>query len=422
MPDFVHLHNHTDYSFQDGVTKVSNLVKRAKALGMPALALTDHGYLHGALDFYQECTAANIKPIIGVEAYVCPGSIREKSGDNDQFYHLTLIARNKVGYKNLVKMMTIGATDGFYYKPRIDKTLLEEYKEGIICLSGCLEGEIHTHLYDNPRKERLTNIEKAKEKIDEYKSIFGEYFFMEFMDHGVPAQRTQMVNSMRLCKELNLQVVATNDAHYANPEDWDIRDIVLADRTGSCLHDPERVLKDNEHQYYLKTQQQMHDIWGKYGTKFTSNTMKIAEMVEMYDPGLKDGYRLPKYSNKDSKEDFQNQVKNGFLKRYPGKLKGTAEYDRLIHEVKVIEQLGFRDYFMILQDMINHAESKGIPIGPGRGSAAGSMVSYCLGITTLCPIENNLLFERFLSAGRSASRFELDFEEFPYKKFINDMK
>jgi len=402
MQEFVHLHVHTDYSFQDGVTKVSNLVKRAASFNMPALALTDHGYLHGAIDFYQECSAAGIKPIIGVEAYVCPGSIRDKTEENDQFYHVTLIARNKTGYKNLVKMMTIAATDGFYYKPRIDKTLMEEYKEGLICLSGCMEGEIHTHLYDNPKKERTIDLGKAKDKIDEYRSIFGEFFFMEFMDHGIQSQRVQMLNSMRICKEMGLQVVATNDAHYATPEEWDMRDIVLADRTGSCLHDPNRTLKDNEHQYYLKSPAEMDAIWSKYGSKFIGNTLKIAEMVEVYDPGLKDGYRLPRYSNKDSKEEFKKLVVDGFKRRYPGRGKGTTEYERLVHEVKVIEQLGFRDYFLILQDMINHAESKGIPIGPGRGSAAGSMISYCLGITTLCPIENNLLFERFLNAGRKS--------------------
>lgn len=402
MKDFVHLHVHSDYSFQDGVTKVSDLIAKAKQSNQSALALTDHGYLHGVIDFYQEANAAGIKPIIGVEAYLVQSNAYEKDWSQGDHNHITILAKNKQGYHNLLKLITIASTDCFHYKPTIDKALLKQYAEGLICLSGCLQGEINTHLYDSESKGYKVNIETARAKILEYQDIFKDDFYIELMYHGIKAQKQQVENCFKLINDMNLKAVITNDAHYANKKDGVLRDVVMADKTGHCLHDPARTLRDTENEFYLKTREELEIIWsGK--EQYLDTTLEINDKIERFDPGLNDAYRLPKLKlSIDCTQYFKDKAIDGFKKLYPNKDNQSPEYQRLVHECKVIQQLGFIDYFLILNDLVEYAEKNSIPIGPGRGSAAGSIVSYCLNITCLDPIKYGLLFERFLNSGRKS--------------------
>lgn len=400
MKDFVHCHVHSDYSLQDGITKVEELIAKAANLKMPAIALTDHGYLHGAIDFYKEAKKANIKPIIGVEAYLTAGNAFDKNTTPENLFHLTLLCKNKEGYKNLLKLMTIAATDCFYYKPVIDKNLLREYSAGLICLSGCMEGESNVNLYTGSKRNNVPDLDKAKDIIDQYRDIFKNDFYMELMYHGVPAQKELVHNSIKIINELGLQAVVTNDAHYANKNQGKLRDIVLADRTHQCINDPARKLKDVENEFYLKTRQELELIWANH-LKYLDSSLEINEKISDYDPGLMDGFRLPKIGT-DSSKIFIEKLVKGFKEKYPDKKKDSEEYFRLEHETKVIQQLGFTDYFLILEDLVRYADKNNIPVGPGRGSAAGSIISYCLDITSLDPIKYDLLFERFLNAGRKS--------------------
>ena len=408
--DFVHLHNHSTYSFGDGISQIKHMVTRAREMGMHSLALTDHGYGHGLIDFYRECKSQGIKPILGCEIYLCKDgvSIDDRTEANRNADHLILLARNQTGYFNLLKILSTAATDGMYYKPKADYALLEKYSEGIICLSACLAGPVTINLYDNPNGKASLNLTQAEKVIERLRSIFGKYFFLEIQFHGMKVGAGQSLdlqsqvikNAVPLAKKMNVPLIGTNDAHYVEPKQWTHRNIIIANGTNTNIYDPHAYL-DREGQYYLKTIDQMWEVFGNYDPSVLTNTALVASQVEEYDPGLTIGNRLPSFGS-NTEEMFKKEVLAGFKARYPGIGKGSPEWKRLSHEVKIIETLGFRDYFLIVQDFIRDAENKGIPVGPGRGSAAGSIVAYCLDITSLCPIKYDLLFERFLNPDRMA--------------------
>jgi DNA polymerase-3 subunit alpha len=378
-------------------------VSRVKELGMNSIALTDHGYLSGSVQFYQECKNQGIKPIIGVETYLTPHSINLKDVEHKESYHLILLAKSLVGYRNLMKMMTVAATDGFYRFPRIDKELLAEYSEGLLCSTACLNSEVNSRLYNSKDGYNQVDVAAAAGKLGDYIDIFGkENVFVEIMYHGLDSQKQVAKHALKLASDQGVRVVATNDVHYIGPEDRHLRDIMMADRCNMRVDDPERKLRDNEGEYYIKSPDQMWSMWGEVDSSLLTNTLAIADMVEEYDPGVEAGHRLPKFSEESSWDIFARKVADGFSQKYSGADKGSTEYARLNHEIATIEQLGFRDYFLILADIIEYASTQGIPVGPGRGSAAGSIVAYCLDITTVCPIKYDLLFERFLNPERLA--------------------
>lgn len=405
MREFVHLHNHSQYSFGDAVSQIPLMVKRAKELGMKSLALTDHGYGHGLLQFYKECKTNDIKPILGVEAYFTTSSIHEKTPENKVSFHLILLAQNQVGYKNLIKLLSIAATQGFYYKPRLDFDALLKHNEGLICTSSCVQGPVSYYLYDSSK--RLSSHSVAEQNLLRLKSIFGDRFFFEIQYHGIAPeegfekdmQSQVIVNGINLANKHNIPVLITNDCHYVNESQWDLRNIVICNEMGTKFNDSDRKMKDREGQYYLKTVDQMFSLFKGYDESYLLNSVKIADMIEEYDPGLLFGHRLPKFSE-NSNVIFLELLKKGFKKKYPDLDKNSLEFKRLQYEMNVISQQGFIDYFLIVRDFIEHATLNKIPIGPGRGSAAGSIVSYLLDITTICPIKNNLIFERFLNPSR----------------------
>ncbi len=391
--DFTHLHVHTEYSLLDGSAKIKELVARAKELGMKALAITDHGVMYGAIDFYKAAKAAGIKPIIGCEVYVAPGSRfdRENVKGEERYYHLVLLAKNNQGYKNLSKIVSKGFTEGYYYKPRVDMEVLSEYSEGIIALSACLAGEVATNL-------RKNNYEQAKEAALKYLDIFGqENFYLEMQDHGIPEQRTVNTGIMRLSKETGIPMVATNDSHYIKAEDAEAHDVLLCIQTGKLVSDTDRMRYDGG-QYYLKSAEEMERLF-PYAKEALENTNKIADMcnvdivfgeqkVPRYD--VPEGYDAFSYLNKLCQE--------GLERRYNPVTPELQE--RLDYEINTIKNMGYVDYFLIVWDFIHFAKEHGIAVGPGRGSAAGSIVSYCLEITNIDPIKYSLLFERFLNPER----------------------
>ena len=391
--DFTHLHVHTEYSLLDGSAKIKELVNRAKELGMKSLAITDHGVMYGAIDFYKAAMAAGIKPIIGCEVYVAPGSRfdREITKGDDRYYHLVLLAKNNQGYKNLSKIVSKGFTEGYYYKPRVDIEVLSTYSEGIIALSACLAGEVAVNL-------RKDNYDRAREVALKYQDIFGEgNYYLEMQDHGIPEQRIVNTGIMRLSKETGIPMVVTNDSHYIAAEDAEAHDVLLCIQTGKLVSDQDRMRYDGG-QYYLKSPEEMSELF-KYAKEAVENTNKIADMcnVEI----VFGEQKVPEFAVPEGYDAYTYLSKlcyDGLSKRYSPVTKDLQ--DRLEYELNTIKNMGYVDYFLIVSDFIRYAKENGIAVGPGRGSAAGSIVSYCLEITNIDPIKFNLLFERFLNPER----------------------
>ena len=400
---FTHLHVHTEYSLLDGSCKIKELAARAKELGMDSMAVTDHGVMYGVIDFYRAAKEVGIKPIIGCEVYVAPGSRfdRETSNGEDRYYHLVLLAENDTGYHNLMKIVSRGFVDGFYYKPRVDYEVLETYHEGVIALSACLAGEVQRYLARGMYEE-------ACRSARHYEDIFGKgNFFLELQDHGIPTQKTVNQGLMRMSRELSMDLVATNDIHYILAEDAAAHDILLCIQTGKKVSDENRMRYEGG-QYYVKSEEEMRALF-PYAQEAIDNTHKIAERCNVeIEFGVT---KLPKYEvpeGYDSWSYMNKLCQDGMAKRYPND-DGTLQ-ERLSYELGVIHNMGYVDYFLIVWDFIHFARSHDIMVGPGRGSAAGSIVSYCLEITNIDPVRYDLLFERFLNPERvSMPDIDIDF-------------
>ncbi len=389
---FTHLHTHTEYSLLDGSCKIKEVVARAKELGMDSLAITDHGVMYGVIDFYRACEAAGIHPVIGCEIYVAPGSRfdRETTGE-DRYFHLVLLAKDNEGYKNLMKIVSTGFIEGFYYKPRVDMETLEKYHEGIIALSACLAGEVAVNL-------KRGFYEEAKAAALRMQAVFGEEnYYLELQDHGYPEQQTVNQGLLRMHKETGMPLVCTNDIHYVYPQDAQAHDILLCIQTGKHVNDEDR-MRYTGGQFYMKSPEEMAELF-PYAAEALENTWKIAQRCNVtFEFGK---YKLPKFdvpAGYTSYEYFVKLCEDGLKKRYG---EPSAELkERLAYEIDTIKTMGFVDYFLIVSDFINYAKSNGIAVGPGRGSAAGSIVSYSLGITDIDPMRFSLLFERFLNPER----------------------
>lgn len=390
---FAHLHVHTEYSLLDGSNKIKEYVNRVKELGMTAAAITDHGVMFGVIDFYKAAKAAGINPILGCEIYVAPNSRfdREASHGEDRYYHLVLLAENNQGYQNLMKIVSKGFVEGYYYKPRVDMEVLNTYHEGIIALSACLAGEV-------PRYLVRGMYEEAKEVALRYEKCFGKgNFFLELQDHGIPEQKTVNAQLLRMSQETGIELVATNDVHYTYAEDWEAHDILLCIQTGKKLSDENRMRYEGG-QYYVKSEEEMRELF-PYAQQALENTQKIADRCHVeIEFGVT---KLPHFDvpeGYDSWTYLNKLCHDGLIRRYPD---NYAELlPQLDYELSVIQKMGYVDYFLIVWDFINYAKTHGIPVGPGRGSAAGSLVSYTTGITNIDPIRYNLLFERFLNPER----------------------
>ncbi|MGB9856940.1 MAG: DNA polymerase III subunit alpha [Dictyoglomaceae bacterium] len=388
---FVHLHVHSEYSLLDGACRIPDLIQKVKDLGMPAVALTDHGVMYGVIDFYKIAKENGIKPIIGCEVYLTPNSRFEKKSQRNSLFHLILLAKNLEGYKNLIKLVTLSYLEGFYYKPRIDKELLKKYSKGLIGLTSCLAGEVPSYILQR-------NIEGARKAIKEYLEIFepGD-FYLELQDNGLPEQKIVNSTLISLAKEFEVPLVATNDVHYLNKEDAELHDILLCIQTGSKLQDKNR-LRFGSDEFYLRPQEEMERLFDNVPSAL-ENTYKIAEKCDLELTlnniilptfEVPEGETLESYFEKLCWENAEKRFKNL-----------TPEIkERLNYEISVIKQMGFAGYFLIVSDFVNYAKSKGIPVGPGRGSAAGSLVAYVLGITNLEPTRWGLIFERFLNPER----------------------
>ncbi|MDD6043966.1 MAG: DNA polymerase III subunit alpha [Eubacteriaceae bacterium] len=399
---FTHLHVHTEYSLLDGAARIKDVVARAKELGMDSLAITDHGVMFGVIDFYRECKKQGIKPVIGCEVYTAARRMEDKDADKDKYQgHLVLLAKNNKGYKNLIKIVSQGFTKGYYYKPRIDKNVLREHSEGIIALSACLAGKVQNCLlnrdYEGARKEAMA--------LDE---IFGHgNFYLELQDQGLEEEAMINPELVRLSEELDIPMVATNDVHYVRQEDAEAHDVLLAIQTATNVYDENRMRFPND-QFYLKSEDEMKKIFA-YAPEAIENTHKIAmECNVEFEFGK---YHLPEFvppEGKTNKEYLRELCSKGLSERYSPvteELKSRLEY-----ELGVIETMGYAEYFLIVWDFINFAKEKGIAVGPGRGSAAGSLVAYCLRITDIDPIRYNLIFERFLNPERvSMPDIDIDF-------------
>ena len=409
---FTHLHVHTEYSLLDGSSKIKELVARAKELGMDSLAITDHGVMYGVIDFYRAAKDAGIKPIIGCEIYVSPGSRfeRETGHNEDRYYHLVLLAENDKGYHNLMKIVSKGFTEGYYYKPRVDYEVLEQYSEGIIALSACLAGEVQKYLARNMYDE-------ACKSALRYQKIFGKgNFFLELQDHGIDMQKKVNMDLLRMSRELGIELVTTNDIHYIYDTDYEAHDILLCIQTGKKVMDEDRMRYEGG-QYYLKSEEEMRALF-PYALQAIDNTAKIAARCNVE---IEFGVRkLPKYQVPkefwDSEEEegeaswhyLHHLCYEGLNRRYGSEKPELTE--RLDYELSVIRNMGFIDYFLIVWDFINYAKTNGIIVGPGRGSAAGSIVAYTLAITDIDPLKYDLLFERFLNPERvSMPDIDVDF-------------
>lgn len=403
MTEFTHLHIHTEYSLLDGACRIKPLIERVKELGMKSIAITDHGVMYGAVDFSLACKAAGINGIIGCEVYVAPRSRFQKvTGIDKQRYHLVLLAENQQGYQNLIKIVSDAWTEGFYTKPRVDHELLEKYHEGIICLSACLAGEI-------PQAILAGDYEKAKETAMWYKKVFGpDNYFLEIQDHNLPEQKSSNPYIVKLARELDIPLVATNDAHYITKEDARIQKILVCIATKHTI-DEDTGMGFSTDEFYVKSGDEMAALFPEYPDAI-ENTNKIAERCHVkFEFG---NTKLPIYEipgSPDHFEYFKDLCYKGMIKRY-GENYPPEYMDRLNYELGIIHQMGFIDYFLIVWDYINHAKSVGIPVGPGRGSGAGSIAAFTCGITDIDPMRYNLLFERFLNPERvSMPDFDIDF-------------
>lgn len=399
---FTHLHVHTEYSLLDGSAKIGELVDRAKELNMTSLAITDHGAMYGTVEFYKAAKAVGIKPIIGCEVYVAPGSrlVKDNSAGN-HYYHLVLLAENQKGYQNLIKLVSYAFIDGFYYKPRVDKELLRQYHEGIIATSACLAGEVSRDIL-------TVSYEKAKKVALEYEEIFGkDNFFLELQDHGMGEQQTVNSGLMRLHEETGIPMICSNDSHYIYKEDSEPHDILLCIQTAKTVQDEDRMRYEGN-QFYLKSSDEMYALF-PYAEEALANTEKIAERCQV-DFVFHD-LKLPQFDvpqGKTAKAYLRKLCYQGFEQKYKNPSEELKA--RLDYELTTIENMGYVDYFLIVWDFIKYSKDEGIIVGPGRGSAAGSMVSYCLSITTIDPIKYDLIFERFLNPERvSMPDIDVDF-------------
>ena len=398
--DFVHLHVHSEYSLLDGALRIKDIARRAKELGMKAVALTDHGVMYGVVDFYEAARAEGIKPIIGCEVYVAPRTRFDKTaGVDNALSHLVLLVKNETGYKNLIKIVSAGFVDGFYYKPRVDRELLSNHSEGLIALSACLAGEI-------PKKLLAGDFEGAKETADYYLDVFGEgNYYIEIQDHGIEEQKRINPLILRLSKETGIPLVATNDTHYLRREDAEIQDVLLCIQTGKSVGDADRMRFSGE-EFYFKSGEEMKALF-PYAPEAIENTSRIADKCSFdFEFG---NYKLPKYPiDTDGFEYLKSLCTEGTKNRY-GKVTDEIR-ERLSYELSVIRDMGFVDYFLIVWDYVNFAKTNGIMVGPGRGSAAGSIVAYALRITDIDPLKYNLIFERFLNPERvSMPDIDIDF-------------
>ena len=405
MPDFVHLHVHSEFSLLDGMCRIKDLPKRAKELGMKAIALTDHGVMYGAVNFYKECIKEGIKPIIGCEVYVAPRTRFDKeSGIDDNYAHLILLAKNKTGYQNLIKLVSMSFTDGYYYKPRIDLEILEEYSEGLICLSACLAGQINQAILQD-------NMEKAKEIALWHKRVFKDDYYLEIQNNGLPEQVMVNQRLIALSRELDIPLVATNDAHYLKQEDSYNHEILLCIQTAKKMTDEDR-MRFETNEFYIKTPEEMADYFSSV-PEAIENTVKIADKCNFdFEFGVT---KLPNYDVPSEfathEEYFRKLTWDGIKERYGENFNDTVK-QRTEYELGIIEKMGYVDYYLIVWDYIHYAKSIGIPVGPGRGSGAGSIVAYAIGITDIDPLKYNLLFERFLNPDRiSMPDFDVDFSD-----------
>ena len=399
---FVHLHVHTEYSLLDGACRIEKLVSKAKELGQTALAITDHGVMYGAVAFYKACQAEGIKPIIGCEAYVAPRNMSDKEhGIDNNYSHLILLCRNEQGYKNLCYLVSMAFTEGFYIKPRIDWAILHQHSEGLICLSGCLAGEI-------PQKIIHGDYEAAKAKALELRDLFGEdNFYLEIQDHNIPEERQAAQGIIQIHKETGIPLALTNDAHYIEKADAYYQDVLMCIQMGKTVDDPNRMRFESQ-ELYLKSEEEMRKLFPDW-QEAADNTVSIAERCN-YDFEF-GHYHLPRFKlpegESDSYEYLKKLCEQGFAERYPDK---PEVHKQLDYELSMINKMGFVDYFLIVSDFIGYAKRSGIPVGPGRGSAAGSVVSYCLHITEVDPIKYSLFFERFLNPERvSMPDIDVDF-------------
>lgn len=403
--NFVHLHCHTEYSLLDGAARIKELVRRAAELEMPAVAITDHGAMFGVVDFYKEALKVGVKPLIGCEVYVAPRSRLQKEPKLDDYQcHLLLLAENQTGYRNLMQIVSAGYIEGFYYKPRVDHELLAEYSSGLIALSGCLAGEIPTLLARGEDK-------KACNLAGRYREIFGpENFYLELQDHRLPEQATVNQGLCAIAREIGAGLVATNDVHYISRDDAAVHDVLLCIQTGKTVHDTDR-LKFETDEFYFKSASEMAALF-KECPEALQNTLEIAERCSVdfeFDRLYLPGYDLPE-GIEDAAAYLSQLCRKGLQKRYPEITKQLEQ--RLDYELEIISQMGYANYFLIVWDLIEYARSAGILVGPGRGSAAGSLVAYCLGITDIDPIRNALLFERFLNPERvSMPDIDIDFSD-----------
>ena len=409
---FVHLHTHTEYSLLDGSNKIKNYVARVKELGMTSAAITDHGVMYGVIDFYKECKNQGINPIIGCEIYVAPNSRfdRETNSGEDRYYHMVLLAENNIGYQNLIKIVSIGFTEGYYYRPRVDVETLEKYHEGIIALSACLAGEI-------PRYLVRGFYEEAKETALKYERIFGKgSFFLELQDHGIPEQKTVNAQLLRMSEETGIELVCTNDIHYTYKEDVEAHDVLLCIQTGKKITDEDRMRYEGG-QYYVKSEEEMLQLFG-YAKQAVENTERIAKRCHVE---IEFGnYKIPKYEVPEgyasAYEFLSHLCEQGFDEKYRKNTEYTEDekqdiYEKMQYELGIIQKMGFVEYILIVWDYINWCRTHDCWVGPGRGSAAGSKVCYCTGITNIDPVKYNLLFERFLNPERvSMPDIDVDFE------------
>ncbi len=400
---FTHLHLHTEYSLLDGACRIPLLVKRAKELGQDALAITDHGVMYGVIDFYRACLKEGIHPVIGCEVYVAPRTRYDKTFELDREYsHLILLCENNQGYQNLIKLVSLGFTEGFYSKPRVDYELLEKYHEGLICLSACLSGEI-------PKRLLANDYQGAVEKARWYQNVFGkDNYFIELQDHGIDEQRRINPGLIRVAREIGAGLVVTNDCHYINKEDHSTHNILLCIQTNHTIHDENKAEFKTE-EFYVKSEDEMRSLFPELPQAF-DNTSKIAHRchveIEFGNRKLPD-FKTP--NDEDHYAYFRRKCYEGLYRKYGDNPEG-ALIDRLEYELGVIKNMGFVDYFLIVNDFVQYAKSQDIPVGPGRGSGAGSLCAYCIGITGIDPMKYNLLFERFLNPERvSMPDFDIDF-------------
>ena len=400
--NFTHLHLHTEYSLLDGACRIEGLMQRVKALGQTAVAITDHGVMYGCVDFYKAAKKVGVKPIIGCEVYVATRTRFDKVNRIDGSNHLVLLCKNETGYKNLIKMVSAGFTEGFYNKPRVDHELLEEYHEGLICLSACLAGEI-------PQALLAGDYEKAKNLARYYEDLFGKgNYYIEIQDHGLDEQRTVLPLLVRLSRETGIPLVATNDAHYLEKEDSRMQHILICIQTNKTVNDDD-VLEFGTDEFYVKSTDEMYELFSAW-PEACENTNRIAEMCSFdFEFGVT---KLPYFvapDGMDNKEYFVKLCRDGLLRRYGADVPEDIRA-RLDYEISIIDRMGYINYYLIVFDFINYAKSQGIPVGPGRGSGAGSLAAYCVGITNIDPIKYNLLFERFLNPERvSMPDFDIDF-------------